>query len=53
VIQFGPMQALRFLPLVVVAGVDGFAMFLPYLAVVCAAAFVVGRIKSRQQPVAA
>ena len=40
------MQTLRYLPLVAVAGVHGFALFVPYLALICAAAFVASRVKA-------
>jgi hypothetical protein len=42
------MRALQFMPLVMVAGIDGFALFLPYLGVIGAAAFVIGHFKSRR-----
>ena len=42
------MQTLRYLPLAALAGVQGFAMFLPYLALICAAAFVSSRFKGAQ-----
>jgi hypothetical protein len=45
------MQTLRYLPLVAVAGVHGFAMFLPYAALLLAAAYVVARVKRPPQPV--
>ena len=47
------MRSLRYLPLVFVVGVDGFAMFLPYMGFVCAAAYVVARLKPRPQTVPA
>lgn len=43
------MRTLRYLPLVTVAGVDGFALFLPYLMVVVVAAYAAERV--RAQPV--
>jgi len=43
------MRTLRYLPLVTVAGVDGFALFLPYLGLVCAAAFVVTCVRPQPQ----
>jgi hypothetical protein len=45
------MRALHFMPLVLVAGIDGFALFVPYLALVGAAAVLLGRFKPRPQPV--
>ncbi len=45
------MRTLQFLPLVVVAGVDGFVLFIPYLALIGAAAVVLGRAKAQPQPV--
>lgn len=45
------MQTLRFLPLVVLAGVDGFVLFVPYLALIGAAAVVMNRVKSQPQPI--
>ena len=47
------MQALRYLPLVSVVGVDGFAMFLPYLGLVCASAFVYRWLRSQSSLLAA
>lgn len=47
------MRTLNYLPLVAVAGVDGFAMFLPYVALVFAAAYVVSRIRPQPQAVPA
>ncbi|MGB7158691.1 MAG: hypothetical protein WBD40_11530 [Tepidisphaeraceae bacterium] len=47
------MRTLRYLPLVALAGVDGFVMFVPYLLLVGAAAVVIGRVRSQPlQPVA-
>ena len=46
------MQTLRYLPLVALAGVDGFVMFVPYLGVVLAAAYLAARLKHPPQPVA-
>ena len=45
------MRSLRFLPLVFIVGVDGFAMFLPYVGLVCAAAYIIARAKPRPQTV--
>ena len=46
------MKTLRYLPLVALAGVDGFVLFVPYLVLVGVAAIVVSRAKSSQaQPV--
>jgi len=39
------MRAVRYLPLAFVAGVEGFALFAPYLAVVLAVAMFLGRRK--------
>ncbi|HEV2296273.1 MAG TPA: hypothetical protein VGR35_20680 [Tepidisphaeraceae bacterium] len=50
------MRTLRYLPLVAVAGVDGFVLFVPYLALIGAAAIVIRHVKSSEpqaQPVAA
>lgn len=44
------MKALQFMPLVLLAGVDGFALFVPYLALIGAAAVVMNR--SKAQPAA-
>lgn len=46
------MRALQFMPLVLVAGVDGFALFVPYLALIGAAAVVINRFKSRSPALA-
>ena len=51
-IHWPPMRTLRYLPLVAFAGVDGFAMFLPYLAFVGLVAYVVSLVKGHPQPVA-
>ncbi len=40
------MRTLQFLPLVLVAGVDGFVLFIPYLALIGAAAVVMNYVKS-------
>jgi hypothetical protein len=45
------MRTLRYLPLVALAGVDGFAMFLPYLGFVLLVAYVVSLVKGHPQPV--
>jgi len=45
------MRTLRYLPLVTIAGVDGFALFLPYLGLVGAAAFVLACVRPQPQPV--
>jgi hypothetical protein len=37
------MRSLRFLPLVFVAGVDGFAMFIPYLLLIWMLAITLDR----------
>lgn len=39
------MKAVRFLPLAFLAGVDGFALFAPYLAIVFAVGVYVGHRK--------
>jgi hypothetical protein len=39
------MKAVRYLPLAFLAGVDGFALFAPYLAVVFAVVMMTGRRK--------
>jgi hypothetical protein len=46
------MRSLRFLPLVFVAGVDGFAMFIPYMLFVWTIALVVERTKMTLRPAA-
>ena len=45
------MKTLRYLPLVAFAGVDGFAMFVPYLGFVLLTAYVVSLVKGPPQPV--
>ena len=47
------MRSLRFLPLVFVAGADGFAMFIPYMLLVWTIAFVVERSRMNLRPAAA
>lgn len=44
------MRTLQFMPLVLVAGVDGFVLFIPYLAVVGAAAVLISRFKAQPSP---
>jgi hypothetical protein len=51
VIQSPPMRTLQFLPLVLVAGVDGFVLFVPYLALIGVAAVVIARVKAQPQAV--
>jgi hypothetical protein len=46
------MRTLRYLPLVALAGVDGFAMFLPYAALLCMAAYMVARVRPVLAPAA-
>ena len=45
------MRTLRYLPLAAFAGVDGFVMFVPYLALIGAAAILINRAKPQPQPV--
>jgi hypothetical protein len=40
------MRAIRFLPLVFVVGIDGFAMFAPYVLLVLTLAYLVSRVRS-------
>ena len=42
------MRSLRFLPLVFLIGIDGFAMFAPYVTLVLTAAYVIGLFRSHQ-----
>jgi hypothetical protein len=44
------MRTLRYLPFVALAGVHGFALFLPYLMLIVAAAYVVERVKAQAPP---
>ena len=44
------MRAIRFLPLVFIVGIDGFAMFAPYVAFVMSVAYVYAALKARPQP---
>ena len=44
------MRTLRYLPFVAVAGVHGFALFLPYLMLIVAAAYVAERIRTQPLP---
>ncbi len=50
VIQSRSMRTLQFLPLVLVAGVDGFVLFVPYLALIGVAAVVMSRAKAKPEP---
>jgi hypothetical protein len=43
------MRTLRYLPFVALAGVHGFALFLPYLMLIVAAAYVVERRRAQPQ----
>ena len=45
------MRSLRYLPLVFVVGIDGFAMFAPYVATVLAVAYVCRRMRNQPQPI--
>ena len=45
-----PMRALYLLPLTFVVGIEGFAMFAPYVVLVLAAAYGVERLRSHPQP---
>ena len=42
------MRSIRFLPLVFIIGIDGFAMFAPYVTVVLAMAYVITRLRSTE-----
>ena len=47
------MRAIRFLPLVFLVGVDGFAMFAPYLVLVLSLAYVARRLRPDEgEPIA-
>jgi len=43
------MRTLRYLPLAAFAGVDGFVMFIPYMALVGAAAMLIARLRPDRQ----
>jgi len=43
------MKAIRFLPLVFLVGIDGFAMFAPYAVLVMMVAYVIGRGRAQAQ----
>jgi len=43
------MKAIRFLPLVFLVGIDGFAMFAPYALLVITVAYVAGRARAQGQ----
>jgi hypothetical protein len=45
------MRAVRYLPLVFLVGIDGFAMFAPYAMAVLACAYAVRVVRSQPQPV--
>ena len=47
------MRCIRFLPVVFLVGIDGFAMFAPYVILLFMAAYLVSRLRSQQQPAAA
>ena len=42
------MRTIRFLPLVFLIGIDGFAMFAPYVTVVLAISYIVARLRSEE-----
>ncbi len=42
------MRAIRFLPLVFIVGIDGFAMFAPYVVLVLTLGYVASRLRSVQ-----
>jgi hypothetical protein len=44
------MRTLRYLPLVALAGVHGFALFLPYLMLIVAGAYVAERVRTQPPP---
>ena len=44
------MRAIRFLPLVFLTGIDGFAMFAPYVTLVLAAAYIISRVRLHGEP---
>jgi hypothetical protein len=44
------VRSLRFLPLVFVIGIDGFAMFAPYLIAVLAIGYTVRALRPRSEP---
>ena len=46
------MKAIRFLPLVFLVGVDGFAMFAPYALLVMTVAYLASRARSQPAPIA-
>jgi hypothetical protein len=43
------MRAIRFLPLVFLVGIDGFAMFAPYAVLILMLGYVAGRMRSQSQ----
>jgi hypothetical protein len=46
------MRIVRFLPLVFLVGIDGFAMFAPYVLLLLTAAYVARRLRPAQpQPI--
>ena len=44
------MRTVRFLPLVFLVGIDGFAMFAPYVCLLLSAAYVIRRTIKPTQP---
>jgi hypothetical protein len=45
------MRVVRFLPLVFLVGIDGFAMFAPYVVLMLSAAYVIRRARPAEKPV--
>ena len=43
------MRAIRFLPLVFLVGIDGFAMFAPYAVLILMLGYIAGRVRSQSQ----
>jgi hypothetical protein len=50
VIQSPSVRTLRFLPLVFLVGIDGFAMFAPYLLAVLVIGYGLRKFRSTPQP---
>jgi hypothetical protein len=47
------LHVIRFLPVVFVTGIDGFAMFAPYIVGLLGVTYVIKRLRSEPQPVPA
>jgi hypothetical protein len=44
------VRCIRFLPVVFLVGIEGFAMFAPYVVLLFLAGYLITRLRSQQQP---